>query len=140
VLIGAKLLEHAGSLKRMAEMPSSTIQILGAEKALFRHLKTGSRPPKYGVLLGHSIVQQMPKAKQGKAARVLADKISLAVRIDYFKGEFRGEQLLLDVKKKLDKEHSKTSKPKKKFIEPRSESRFEKGSFEKPFRPFKPRY
>jgi nucleolar protein 56 len=100
-LLGAKLLEHAGSLKRLAAMPSSTIQILGAEKALFRHLKTGSKPPKYGVLLGHSLVQQMPKEKQGKAARVLADKISLAVRIDYFRGEYRGEQLLEDARKKL---------------------------------------
>ena len=99
--LGAKLLEHAGSLRRLTTMPSSTVQILGAEKALFRHLKTGSKPPKYGVLLAHSLVQQMPKAKQGKAARVLADKISLAVRIDYFKGEYRGEQLLEDARKKL---------------------------------------
>ncbi len=99
--LGAKLLEHAGSLRRLVTMPSSTVQILGAEKALFRHLKTGSKPPKYGVLLAHSLVQQMPKEKQGKAARVLADKISLAVRIDYFKGEYRGEQLLEDARKKL---------------------------------------
>jgi nucleolar protein 56 len=99
--LGAKLLEHAGSLRRLVTMPSSTIQILGAEKALFRHLKTGSKPPKYGVLLAHSLVQQMPKEKQGKAARVIADKISLAVRIDFFKGSYRGDTLLEDARKKL---------------------------------------
>lgn len=99
--LGAKLLEHAGSLRRLVTMPSSTVQILGAEKALFRHLKTGSRPPKYGVLLAHSLVQQVPRDRQGKAARVIADKISLAVRIDFFKGEYRGEQLLEDARKKL---------------------------------------
>jgi nucleolar protein 56 len=101
VLLGAKLLEHAGSLRRLATLPSSTIQILGAEKALFRHLKTGAKPPKYGVLLAHSLVQEVPRDRQGKAARVLADKLTLAVRIDYFKGEFRGDQLLADARKKL---------------------------------------
>lgn len=100
-VVGAQLLERAGNLKRLAEFPASTIQTLGAEKALFRHLKTGSRPPKYGILFSHDLVHATPKPKQGKAARLLADKISIAARIDFFKGEFRGEELLNDIKEKL---------------------------------------
>ncbi len=100
-LLGGKLLEHAGSLRRLMEMPSSTIQILGAEKALFRHLRSGAKPPKYGILLGHELVQNAPRQRQGRAARILSDKISLAVKIDYFQGEFLGDSLLLDAKKKI---------------------------------------
>jgi len=84
--IGAKLLKGAGSLKKLAMMRSSTIQLLGAEKALFRHIRTGARPPKYGYLLQHQLVQKAKKEEKGKAARALADKLFLAVRIDYFKG------------------------------------------------------
>jgi len=84
-LIGAKLLAHKGHLRDLAFMPSSTIQILGAEKALFRHLKFNAKSPKYGYLLQH---QDVAKAKnKGKAARQLANKISLAAKLDYFKKE-----------------------------------------------------
>jgi nucleolar protein 56 len=87
VSIGAKLLEHTGSLKRLALLPASTIQILGAEKALFRHIKTGARPPKYGLIFAHEFIQQAKKKDQGKRARALADKLSMAIRVDYFKGK-----------------------------------------------------
>ena len=100
--LGARLLELGGSMRRLAGLPSSTIQILGAEKALFRHLKTGSRPPKHGVLLGHDLVQSAQKKRQGRAARILADKISIAIRIDYFKGEFIGDRLLEEARKKIN--------------------------------------
>lgn len=96
-LIGAKLLREAGSLKKMAMMRSSTIQLLGAEKALFRHIRTGAKPPKYGYLLQHQLVQRAKKEERGKAARVLADKIFLAVRMDYFKGEFVADKLLKEL-------------------------------------------
>ncbi|MFW6450497.1 MAG: hypothetical protein ACOCZ6_05575 [Nanoarchaeota archaeon] len=90
-LVGAQLLEHAGSLKNLASMTASKIQLLGAEKALFRHLRTGARSPKHGLLIQHPYVAQ---AKQkGKAARHLADKIAIAARVDYFKGEFVGQKL-----------------------------------------------
>ncbi len=92
--IGAKLLRGAGSLKKLAMMRSSTIQLLGAEKALFRHIKTGAKPPKYGYLLQHQLVQTTKKADRGKVARALADKIFLAARVDYFKGEFIADELL----------------------------------------------
>jgi len=86
-----KLLKHAGSLKKLALMPASKIQLLGAEKALFRHLITGSKSPKHGIVLQHKYVQ---KAKnRGKAARILADKISIAVKVDYFKGKPIWEKL-----------------------------------------------
>ena len=100
-LLGARLIDLAGGLRRLTSLPSSTIQILGAEKALFRHLKTGSRPPKYGILLAHDLVQKAPRGLQGRAARILANKIGLAVRIDFFKGEFRGDSLLEEAGKKI---------------------------------------
>ncbi|MBN2052470.1 NOP58 family protein [Candidatus Woesearchaeota archaeon] len=95
--IGAKLLCEAGSLKRLAMMRSSTIQLLGAEKALFRHIKTGAKPPKYGYLLQHQLVQRAKPKDRGKAARAVADKIFLAVRVDYFKGKFIADKLLQEL-------------------------------------------
>lgn len=94
-LIGAKLLEHAGSLRKLVFMPASTIQILGAEKALFRHLKTDkkAKPPKFGILSQHSFISKSKRENYGKIARALADKISIAVKIDYFKGKFIGDKL-----------------------------------------------
>jgi len=100
-LIGAKLLSEAGSLRKMAMMRSSTIQLLGAEKALFRHIKTGSKPPKYGYLLQHQLVQRAKSKDRGRIARALADKIFLAVRVDYFKGTFVGEKLLKELEAKF---------------------------------------
>jgi nucleolar protein 56 len=100
-LIGAKLLRGAGSLKKLAMMRSSTIQLLGAEKALFRHIRTGARPPKYGYLLQHQLVQKAKKADRGRAARQLADKIFIAVRIDFFKGEFIADKLLKELEAKF---------------------------------------
>ncbi|MFW6013807.1 MAG: hypothetical protein ACOCZ6_04025 [Nanoarchaeota archaeon] len=98
-LIGAQLIDHAGSLKNLATMPASKLQLLGAEKALFRHLRTGARSPKHGLLIQHQYVSQ---AKQkGKAARLLADKISIAARMDYFKGQFIGDKLKEELEKKL---------------------------------------
>lgn len=87
--IGAQLLSHAGSLERLATMPSSTLQLLGAETALFRHLKnkTKHRSPKYGLLFNHPLVQKVEKRQQGKAARALADKLSICAKVDHFKGE-----------------------------------------------------
>lgn len=93
--IAAKLISHAGSLRRLVEMPSSTIQILGAEKALFRHMRNKKRnlPPKYGIIHEHQLIQKSKEEMHGKAARALADKLSIAVKIDYFKGKFIGDKL-----------------------------------------------
>lgn len=101
-LVGAKLLMIAGSLKRLSEFPASTIQLLGAEKALFRHMKNKKhRPPKYGVLMQHPLVNKAMKKDKGKAGRMLADKISIAAKVDYFKGEFIGDKLKKELEKKL---------------------------------------
>lgn len=101
-MIAAKLISAAGSLKRLATFPSGTIQTLGAEKALFRHLKTGSKPPKYGFVLMHPLVAG--SKNKGKAARILANKISVAVKVDYFKGEdFKGYELRQQLEKELRK-------------------------------------
>jgi len=101
VMIAAKLLEHAGSLRRLSEMPASTIQILGAEKALFRHMKTGARSPKHGVIVSHSLIAKAPMKMHGKIARSLADKISIAAKVDYFKGQFIGDKLRKDLEEKF---------------------------------------
>jgi len=98
-LLAAKLISLAGSLKHMSELPASTIQLLGAEKAFFRHIKTGAKTPKHGVILQHQLVQRAEN--KGKAARLLADKISMAAKIDFFKGEFIGDKLLKEVEKKI---------------------------------------
>ena len=86
--LGAKLISHAGGLKRLATYPSSTVQIMGAEKALFRHLKSGDRPPKYGLIYQHPQVRGAKWWNRGKIARMLAGKISLAVRRDVFTKSF----------------------------------------------------
>ncbi len=84
--IGARLMAKAGGLDRLAVMPASTIQILGAEKALFRALRTGSRPPKHGILFQHQEVHMAPKWQRGKIARTIANKIAIAARVDYYRG------------------------------------------------------
>ncbi|MGZ5489445.1 MAG: NOP5/NOP56 family protein [Nitrososphaeraceae archaeon] len=83
--VGARLMAKAGSLQKLSIMPSSTIQIIGAEKALFRSLKTGAPPPKHGILFQHPILHSAPKWQRGKMARAIASKVAIAVRIDLFR-------------------------------------------------------
>jgi nucleolar protein 56 len=100
--LGGKLIAHVGSVKKLANYPSGTIQIMGAEKALFRHLKTGERPPKHGLIFQHPEVRTSPWWVRGKIARTLALKISLSVRKDVFSGDFDpkiGEDFLEKVEK-----------------------------------------
>jgi nucleolar protein 58 len=81
-LVGARLIAHAGSLLNLAKAPASTVQILGAEKALFRALKTKHDTPKYGLIYHASLIGQAAPKNKGKIARVLASKASLAIRVD----------------------------------------------------------
>jgi len=81
-LVGARLIAHAGSLMNLAKHPASTVQILGAEKALFRALKTKHETPKYGLIYHASLVGQSAPKNKGKISRVLAAKAALAVRVD----------------------------------------------------------
>ena len=82
--VGARLIAKAGSLKRLASLSSSTIQILGAEKALFRTLKTGANPPKHGLLFQHPIIHAAPKWQRGKLARAISSKAAIAARVDLY--------------------------------------------------------
>merc|ERR1719253_1973128 len=81
-LVGARLISHAGSLMNLAKHPASTVQILGAEKALFRALKQKKNTPKYGLIYHASLVGQSAPALKGKISRVLAAKLSLCARVD----------------------------------------------------------
>ncbi len=116
--LGAKLIAHVGSIERLSKMPSGTVQVLGAEKALFRHLKTGERPPKHGLIFQHPEVRGAKWWLRGKIARTLASKISLAVRKDVYSGEYDPE-ILEGFEKRVEeikKAHpfpKRTSKPKK---------------------------
>ena len=101
VLVGAKLIEHAGSLKKLSGMPASTIQILGAEKALFRHMKTGAKPPRHGIIVHHPLIAKSPDRIHGKIARALADKISIVSKVDYFQGKFIGDKLKKELEEKF---------------------------------------
>jgi nucleolar protein 58 len=81
-LVGARLIAHVGSMVNLAKQPASTIQILGAEKALFRALKTKHETPKYGLIYHASLVGQAAPKHKGKISRVLAAKCALGVRMD----------------------------------------------------------
>jgi len=81
-LVGAKLISHAGSLINLAKYPASTIQILGAEKALFRAMRTKHNTPKYGLIYQASIIGQCPAKIKGKLSRTLAAKCSVCIRVD----------------------------------------------------------
>merc|ERR1719217_1117519 len=82
--VGARLINHAGSLTNLAKYPASTVQILGAEKALFRALKTKGNTPKYGLIFHSSFIGRAAQKNKGRISRYLANKCSLASRIDCF--------------------------------------------------------
>ena len=79
--LSARMISLAGGLHRLASLPSSTVQLLGAEKAMFRHLKTGKRPPKHGVIYQHPDVHRAPYWQRGNIARALAGKVSIAAKM-----------------------------------------------------------
>lgn len=85
--IGARLIAKAGGLERLVMMPASTIQVLGAEKALFRSLRRGAKPPKHGIIFQHQLVRGSPRWQRGKVARSLASKLAIAAKLDLFRGE-----------------------------------------------------
>ncbi|MGQ9719002.1 MAG: NOP5/NOP56 family protein [Nitrososphaerales archaeon] len=116
--IGARLMAKAGGLEKMAMLPASTIQVLGAEKALFRALRTGSRPPKHGIIFQHQAIHSAPKWQRGKIARSIAGKIAIASRIDAFRGSAEKE-----VEQKLQK---RLEEIKAKYGEPPIEERDKK--------------
>lgn len=111
--LGARLLSIAGSLDRLAGMPSSTVQVLGAGNALFKHLKGKAPSPKHGVIFRHPLVNNAPKYQRGKIARAVASRISLAARLDYYSGELKTglqEELMKKVQA-IRKRPGKSRKP-----------------------------
>jgi nucleolar protein 56 len=109
-VLAAKLIEKAGGLRRLAMMPSSTVQLLGAEKALFRAKKTGSRPPKHGLVFQHPYVHSKPRKLRGRSARVLASKLSIAARADAFTGADLGAKLRRELNEPKDETENHTQK------------------------------
>tara|TARA_B100000029_G_scaffold511983_1_gene607403 strand:- start:567 stop:1328 length:762 start_codon:yes stop_codon:yes gene_type:complete len=85
--LAVRIVALAGNLSKLARMPASTIQLLGAEKALFRHMADGSPPPKHGILYQHPTVKSSIGKEKGKASRKLAAKVAIAAKIDYFRGK-----------------------------------------------------
>merc|ERR1719225_1578918 len=82
--VGARLISHAGSLTNLAKYPASTVQILGAEKALFRALKKKGNTPKYGLIFHSSFIGRAAAKNKGRISRFLANKCTIASRIDCF--------------------------------------------------------
>jgi nucleolar protein 56 len=112
--VGARMLAKAGSLKKLASIPASTIQVLGAEKALFRALKTGAQPPKHGLLFQHPLVHAAPRWQRGKIARAIAAKAAIAARVDVFgagKNEMLFEKLNVRIKEIGEKYKEPTERP-----------------------------
>ncbi|PSS07687.1 Nucleolar protein [Actinidia chinensis var. chinensis] len=104
-VVGARLISHAGSLTNLAKCPSSTLQILGAEKALFRALKTKGNTPKYGLIFHSSFIGRASARNKGRMARYLANKCSIASRLDCFLEKNTttyGEKLREQVEERLD--------------------------------------
>src|SRR4030043_664417 len=111
-LLGARLIAVAGGLRNLAMRPASTIKVLGAEKALFRSLKTGARPPKHGLIFQHTLLHDAKRWQRGKIARVIAGKLAIAARADAFgQGHFIGEQLKADIKNRIAEIHEKYKEP-----------------------------
>jgi len=101
-VLAARLLTHAGSLEKLAKMPSSTIQLLGAEKALFKYLKgQEKKSPKHGIIFTHPDISTAPRESRGKISRLLASKLTLAARADFYSKRDISKKLLEDYKKKL---------------------------------------
>ncbi|MCJ7478768.1 MAG: NOP58 family protein [Candidatus Nanohaloarchaeota archaeon QJJ-7] len=101
-VLAARVISLAGSLEKLAKMPSSTVQVLGAEKAMFRHVRGEGDAPKHGVLFMHEYVRKVSQEEQGKMARVLANKASIAARLDQYGDDYRGDKLRGEVKETFE--------------------------------------
>ena len=112
--LGARLIAISGGLMNLAKMPASTIQVLGAEKALFRSITTGALPPKHGLIFQHTYIHGSKRWLRGKIARVFAGRLAIAARTDAFSGNFIGEKLKADLEKRISELQKKYPEPKSK--------------------------
>ena len=101
-LLAARLCVEAHGRARLARLPSGTVQILGAEKAFFHHLKTGAPSPKHGHIFMHPWISRSPRWVRGKIARMLAGKISIAAKIDAFEGTAWTEDDVVKVEERVE--------------------------------------
>ncbi|MHA1733322.1 MAG: hypothetical protein ACTSU5_15355 [Promethearchaeota archaeon] len=122
-LIGARLIALAGSLKKLSSMPASRIQLLGAERALFRSLKSDASSPKHGVIFQWPRIRGAKPWLRGKISRALAGKLAIAARIDYFEGEFIGGRLKEDLLLKIQDIEARFPQPPPKKKEQARQSR-----------------
>jgi nucleolar protein 56 len=122
-LIGAKLIAKAGSLKKLAFMPASRIQLLGAEKALYRFLKTGEKRPKHGLIFQWNLIRGSKPWNRGKISRLISGKIGICSKVDYFGGEFVADVLSKDINEKIQEIEKKYPKPPLNRSEPKTKTR-----------------
>jgi nucleolar protein 56 len=99
--LGARLIASAKGLKRLATMPAGTIQVLGAERALFRHIREGAPSPKHGIIFQHEVINKAPKKMRGKIARSFAAKIAIAAKADVFTKRNIADELLKDFEERI---------------------------------------
>jgi nucleolar protein 56 len=100
-MLAAKFISKAGGLERVAKMASSTIQLLGSEKSLFRYLHGKGKPPKHGLIFNHPLIQKAPAKFHGKIARILASKLSMAAKIDFFTGKYKADELKKELEERV---------------------------------------
>ena len=100
-IIAAQILSQAGGLDELAKMPASTVQMLGAEKALFRYLRENGTPPKHGILFEHEFVRPLPSNPRGKMARFMANKTVMAARLDLYGDKDKGSELREEARQKF---------------------------------------
>lgn len=100
-VLAAKLIAKAGGMEKLAKMASSKIQLLGAERALFRYLHGRGRSPRFGFLYSHPLVQSAPEKLKGRIARALASKLSIAVKMDHYSKGYRGDKLKKELEKRV---------------------------------------
>ncbi len=110
-LLGARLIALTVGLANLAKMPASTIQVLGAEKALFRSLKTGTRPPKHGIIFQHTSIHEAKGWQRGKIARAIAGKLAIAARSDAFSGKYIGDDLKAGLERRIKEIQEKYAGP-----------------------------
>ncbi len=110
-LLGARLINLAGGLMKLALLPASTIQVLGAEKALFRALRTGGKPPKHGVIFQFPEIFRAPRWQRGKIARALAAKLAIAAKADAFTGNFIAPKLKEELMKRIQEVKIQYARP-----------------------------
>ncbi len=134
-LIGAKLIAKAGGLKKLAFMPASRVQIIGAEKALYRYLKSGEKMPKHGIIFQWKQIRSSPPWIRGKISRLISGKIGILTKVDMFGGEFIGETIAKEIEDKIKELVAKYPKPPKAKPEEKKKVEFKKQQGQKAYRP-----